>query len=153
MWFRPSIRRAAYRASGLAIVLLVAGAFILGGLRIANTDFGSPWLLAYALGLALVIAGPVVLWRRSYALLSHERVLTISRDGLRWQVGDDTTHFIAWSALETIEQVGAELVVSAVDTRWAVPLPLEDITAPALIALCYELRQKALLGLPVRPRA
>ncbi|MCC6622117.1 MAG: hypothetical protein IT385_12715 [Deltaproteobacteria bacterium] len=152
LWFRPSIRRAAYRASGLAIALTVAGAFVLGGLRVADIDFGSPWLMVYAVGLGLVIAGPALLLRRSFAFLGHERVLTIHRDGLRWQVGERPPSFVSWEALGAMVIEDDALVIEAGREIWNLPLPFEGITAERLIGLCSELRQKALLGLPVRPR-
>jgi len=155
LWFRPSIRRAAFRASGLAITLTLAGAFVLGALRLAGTDFGSPWLTGYALGLALVIAGPVVLLRRSFQLLGTERVLTIHRDGLRWQIGDHAPRFVPWESLGAMRIEGDALVLDVSERSedaWRLPLPFEGIRAERLVAVCAELRQKALLGLPLRLR-
>lgn len=153
VWYRPSIRRAAIRAVLVSMALTVSGSTILGALRVANVDFGSPWLAAYAVGITLVVAGPLRLWRRFLALMRIERVLTIHEDGVRWQVGDATPAFIAWDALEPLVIGPDGLVVAGGGLRWSVPLPLEGTPAEEVVALCRELRQKALLGLAVRPRA
>ncbi|MFO0747503.1 MAG: hypothetical protein U1F43_17830 [Myxococcota bacterium] len=157
LWFRPSIRRAAVRIALVAIVFTVSGAFILGALRVGGVDFGSPWLAAYVLGIGCVVTGPFVLLRGHMRLLGQERVLTISNDGLRWQVGDARPRFCAWSDIVSVSVVGAELVIgigaAPTDSTWRLPLPFEGIEGDELARLLRELQQKALLGLPVRPRA
>lgn len=138
------------------MVCLVVGAFILAGLRVAAIDFGSPWIAAYIVGIGCVLAGPLLLLRGHLRLLDKERVLTISEDGLRWQVGDTAPSFVAWSALGEVAIVDDALVIApargAGAEPWRLPLPFEGIASEDLVRLLGELQQKALLGLPVRPR-
>jgi hypothetical protein len=153
LWYRPSIRRAAFRTALVAAALTIGGGFILGALRVVNVDFGSPWLGVYIVGIALVAMGPLVLWRGHLRWLGQERVLTISQDGIRWQVGEAVPAFCAWVDLGalTIEDETLVLATASADP-WRLPLPFEGIEARELVQLLGELRQKALLGLPVRPR-
>lgn len=153
MWYRPSIRRATVRAVVVAMVLLVLGALALGALRLMRVDFGSPWLAGYAVGIGLVVAGPLYVWRRSLVLMGQERILTIHADGLRWRVGEATPAFVAWTRIDEVVIVEAQLVVKCADEVWRLPLPFEGVEDDAVVRTLSELRQKALLGLPVRPRS
>lgn len=151
-WFRPSIRRVVVRAWAQAAALVATGATILGLLRSAGVDFGNTWLFAWGIGLLLVGAGPIWLTTRLSRVMTRERVLSLHEDGVRWQDGDSAPDFWPWEHITTIEGGEEGLAMSGEERRLELPLAWEDATAAEVARLLQELRQKALLGLPVRPR-
>jgi hypothetical protein len=118
-------------------------------LRVADVDFGSSWLVLYAVGIAFVIAGPWQLLVGIQRTVKVERVLSIHQEGVRWEDGAVVAH-IGWDMLDDVEITDETLTLVAGTSRIELPSRLEGIEAPTLAKMLLDMRQKALLGLPVR---
>ena len=153
VWYRPSIRRQATQASVRAMLPIVVGALGIGALRVARVDFGNGWIVGYLAAIALVAMGPLYLITRFGELIGRERVFSIHMDGVRWLVGNNPPSFCSWADLGEPHLADGELVVPNADEPWRLPQPFEGITTDALVRQLLELRQKALLGLPIRLRS
>ncbi len=152
-WFRPSIRRVVVRAWAQAAGFVALGATILGLLRSFGVDFGSTWLFAWGVGLLFVAAGPIWLTTRLSRAMTRERVLSMHEDGLRWQDGDEAPDFWPWDRVVEVSDGLETLVIGDGEgRRLELPEAWEDASGQEVGRLLRELRQKALLGLPVRPR-
>ncbi len=141
------------RAWAQAAGLVAVGATILGLLRSFGVDFGSTWLFAWGVGLLFVAAGPIWLTTRLSRTMTRERVLSMHEDGLRWQDGEAAPDFWPWERVVEVSDGAGALVLGDGDgKRLELPETWEDATSADVGKLVRELRQKALLGLPVRPR-
>jgi hypothetical protein len=159
-WFRPSIRRAVRNAWLQACGFVGGGALLLGVLRSHDVDFGSPFLPLWLVGIALVTAGPVWLTTRLGRVLGREEVLSVDTSGVRWLEGEAVAVRWAWDEIAAVEVRPSDppgatpsLVISRPDgSEWRLPRELEPEAPEEAARLILELRQKAQLGLRVRPR-
>ncbi len=141
------------RAWAQAAGFVALGATILGLLRSFGVDFGSTWLFAWGVGLLFVAAGPIWLTTRLSRAMTRERVLSMHEDGLRWQDGDEAPDFWPWDRVVEVSDGLETLVIGDGEgRRLELPEAWEDASGQEVGRLLRELRQKALLGLPVRPR-
>jgi len=154
IWFRPSIRRVVWRLWRWAFLWVFLGGTCLGAVHVAGleSDSGERRYLAYALyavGIALVTAGPLHLLVGVQRVARVERVLSVHEGGLRWQDGDAIVH-VPWARLEAIEVSGGDLVLVTEHDRVALPAAMEGIAGSQLAAMLNDMRNKARLGVPVR---
>jgi hypothetical protein len=159
-WYRPNIRRAVRVTWLQACGFVGSGAMMLGLLRSHDVDFGSPLLPLWLVGIVLVTAGPLWLTTRLGRVLAREEVLSVDTSGVRWLEGESVTERWAWDDIATVEVRTAEhrgavptLVIARPDgSEWVLPRELEPEAPEEAARLIRELRQKAQLGLRVRPR-
>lgn len=158
-WYRPTIRRAVRVAWLQACGFVGSGATLLGLLRSHDVDFGSPWLPLWLVGIGLVTAGPVWLTARLGRVLGREEVLSVDTSGVRWLEGEAVVMRWRWDDIASVEVrqgppgVTPTLVIGRQDgSRWELPRELEPDAPEEAARLIRELRQKAQLGLRVRPR-
>lgn len=154
VWFRPSIRRVVWRLWRWAFLWVFLGGTCLGAVHVAGleSDSGERRYLAYALyavGIALVTAGPLHLLVGVQRVARVERVLSVHEDGLRWQDGDAIVH-LSWARIDAITLEGDDLVLASEQGRVALPAAMEGIAGADLAAMLSDMQKKALLGVPVR---
>lgn len=159
VWFRPSIRKVVWRLWRWAFLWVFLGGACLGAVHVAGLDSeGAPtyaneprWLAyaLYAIGTALVTAGPLHLLVGVQRVARVERVLSVHEDGLRWQDGE-VVAYLPWARIEAIGLEDGEIVIAVEPQRFVLPATMEGIEGPALAAMLNDMRRKALLGVPVR---
>jgi|GEM_PF-2888927 len=155
MWFRQDVRRAV-RAAWLKAFLFVFLA--MGFLTPPLSSWESPPALIVAgwiLGGASLVAGPIYLMIKLQRVLSPEIYIAVHRGGILWH-RDDDHRFLAWEQIRGIRaREEAPGIVVATDDGAELVIDEEfiDVTSAQLAELLEELLQKALLGLPVKPRA
>lgn len=137
-----------WRLWGWASLWVVGGSICLGALRVGGVDFGSGSLVLYAVGIALVTAGPWYLLVGLQRVSRVERVLSIHQEGLRWEDGD-TIAYVRWDELDEILVEEDALTLVAGSRRVELPSPMEGIVGTTLQRLLIDMQRRALMGLPV----
>jgi len=154
MWFRPDVRRPVFRAWLKAFLFISAAMLFLAvPLGLAEVSPGIR-IIGTLVGGACLVAGPIYLLVKLQRILGPEIFLAIHTTGLRWcDEGEDRR--IPWTAIDALllEEDPPRVVVTV---DGGPPLVLReaflDIEPASLLKLLEDLRMKALMGLPVRPR-
>ena len=155
LWFRQDVRRDLTRAWLRAFAFVVAAMALLA-LPLGSAETPDGWRVAgWIAGGACLLAGPLHLLFALRRILGPEIYLVLTPSGLVWRVGDHSRS-IPWDRVAAVRPrpTAPAAVVVAVEGEPDLVLdrPLIALEPAALAELLAELRQKALLGLPVRPR-
>jgi hypothetical protein len=155
LWFRQDVRRAVRAAWLRAFVFVfLAMAFLTAPL----SAWESPTALqvvGWIFGGACLVTGPIYLMVRLQRILAPDIYLAVHRGGVSWHDEADN-RFVAWDQIREVRaREGSAGIVLELDGQedLVVAEAFVDVTSAELAELLTELLQKALLGLPVRPRS
>lgn len=155
LWFRQDVQRAV-RAAWLRAFVLVFLAMALLTAPLSAWEPPDGLLVAgWILGGACLVTGPIYLIVKLQRILAPDIYLAVYRGGVSWHDEADN-RFVAWEQIQTIRarDGGAGIVVELDgEDDLVVAETFVDVTSAELAELLTELLQKALLGLPVRPRS
>ncbi|TNF33776.1 MAG: hypothetical protein EP329_07955 [Deltaproteobacteria bacterium] len=154
MWFRQDVRRAVRGAWLRAFVFVLLAMVFLAPPLSAWESPDALVIGGWILGGACLLTGPIYLLVKLHRILAPEVYIAVHRGGIRWR-RDSEQRFLAWPQIRGFEALlDRPGLVVATDDGGTLVIAEEfvDVSSADLAALLSELHQKALLGLPIRPR-
>ncbi|MCA9538209.1 MAG: hypothetical protein KC620_04945 [Myxococcales bacterium] len=153
-WYRPDPWRRLLPRWLLGAGLMIAGLLCTaaGYLRLRHGDAPGPLALLVG-GLLCVTVGLLVFVRNALRVLADDTCIGLRVDGVLHREGGDEGRLVPWSAIEAIacDASGSAVIVKTNDGELRLLVRGLDISSATLAERIRTLRQRALMGLPLRP--